>query len=666
MSEVKYLVAARKYRPQRFDEVVAQEHVCDTLKNAITRDRLGHAYLFSGPRGVGKTTVARILAKSINCTTPADERDGAEPCLKCDSCLSFAEGRNLNVIEIDAASNNRVDDVRELRETVRVPPQGGLKKVYIVDEVHMLTSSAFNALLKTLEEPPPYVLFIFATTEPNKVLPTILSRCQRFDFRRISVPEIVDRLKDICEEEGITTDEASLLLIARKGDGALRDALSVFDQAVALCGSDVRYDALADALGVVDVEFYFDLTTSVRERNQAGVLDLVHRIVAAGFDFREFLAGLAEHVRNLFVAMTMPDTSLIEASSAVRDRYAEEARAFSRATLLRLLSIASDTEDALRNSTRPRLHLELGLLKMASISDSLDLKQAIRQLEELQRTLPDQLSALPATAVSDRTPGSVERLSPSPPTEGHGRPEVDTTAAGSQPGRQDDPGAESMAESASTADLDAESEQPVSESSSSSPPDAQPSGPQPIESAETPSEAASEPEVRRDRGTPPDLFGPPALTRKSKGSSNGGRTSGTIEGSAARAAAAAEELVDTSDRIAEWLPFVKAVKSARIHVGSLLQHTAPRRMSGGLIEIDVPDDFHKRLLENQQDFLLKHARKTIHESLRSLRFTVRADVAPPAGETAENFDPYEYMQQKRKDNPVIRAIFDEFGGELVW
>jgi DNA polymerase-3 subunit gamma/tau len=284
MSTDRYLVTARKYRPKRFDEVVAQKHVSDTLKNAIRQDRLAHAYLFSGPRGVGKTTAARVLAKAINCTTPLAERpDGSEPCLECDSCKSFAEGRSLNVIEIDAASNRGVDDARELRDTVRIPPQGARKKVYIVDEVHMLTKEAFNTLLKTLEEPPAHALFILATTEPHKVLATIVSRCQRFDFRRISVVEIVRRLEEIARLEDVVADEASLLLIARKGDGALRDSLSVFDQAVSLCGSNLEYQVLADALGVVDADFFFEASGFARDGDAAGMMRLVQRLVAEGY-----------------------------------------------------------------------------------------------------------------------------------------------------------------------------------------------------------------------------------------------------------------------------------------------------------------------------------------------------------------------------------------------
>ncbi len=716
MSDTKYLVAARKYRPQRFDEVVAQEHVCDTVKNAIAQNRLGHAYLFSGPRGVGKTTVARILAKSINCTAPADERDGSEPCLKCESCLSFAEGRNLNVIEIDAASNNKVDDVRELRDTVRIPPQGGLKKVYIVDEVHMLTSQAFNALLKTLEEPPPYVLFIFATTEPNKVLPTILSRCQRFDFRRIAVPEIVERLEQICQEESITADEASLLLIARKGDGALRDALSVFDQAVALCGENVTYDVLAEALGVVDIELFFELTNYVHEKNPAGVLNLVQGIVAAGFDFREFLTGLAEHLRNLFVAVTMSDTRLIETAAATRERYAVEAGNFNRSMLLRLLTIASDTEGAIRNSTRPRLQLELGLLKMTAMADSLDLRQVIQKIDQIQGapaapvtgqepTVPTVLK--PTTRPATKTPAtktparksaakaaSVSNALPNTRREGTSassapaeRPtekpaaETATTPAPEQKKtpliqpavapvaeQETAPPARPLKPAAETATTPAPEQKktpliqpavaPVAEQETAPP--AQPLKPAPAEPTDAPPAESTKPK----KSSAPGFFDPPALSRRASAPKTNG---GTIEGSAARSTTPLAPIaIGDAQKISEWLPFVMAVKSDRIHVGSLLQHAAPRAMSDGHIEIDVPDDFHKRLLENQQDFLLKHARGIIADSVRSLRFSVQASVKPPSGETAEDFDPYEYMQQKRKDNPVIRAIFDEFGGELVW
>ena len=401
----RYLVTARKYRPAVFSDLVAQDHVADTLKNAIRLDRLAHAYLFSGPRGVGKTTAARILAKAINCETPLDERpDSAEPCCECDSCQSFEDGRSLNIFEIDAASNNKVDDIRELRESVRIPPQGSQKKVYIIDEVHMLSNSAFNALLKTLEEPPPHVLFIFATTEPHKVLPTILSRCQRFDFRRIPVPRIVERLQYICENEGIEADEESLMLIARKGDGALRDALSAFDQAVSLCGETLTYGELAQALGVVDRDLFFRLVDHVANSDSGGVLRLVQHVISTGYDLQEFLSGLTEHLRHLLVAHTLGPEALSDIAESARPRYVESSERFSEADLLRLLMIVGDAETDVKQSSQPRLKLELALLNMAHLSRAGDLQKALDQLGTLEAHAEN--GTLPTAAPPQESPSS--------------------------------------------------------------------------------------------------------------------------------------------------------------------------------------------------------------------------------------------------------------------
>ena len=407
----RYLVTARKYRPAVFSDLVAQDHVADTLKNAIRLDRLAHAYLFSGPRGVGKTTAARILAKAINCETPLEERpDNAEPCCECDSCQSFEDGRSLNIFEIDAASNNKVDDIRELRESVRIPPQGSQKKVYIIDEVHMLSNSAFNALLKTLEEPPPHVLFIFATTEPHKVLPTILSRCQRFDFRRIPVPRIVTRLRHICDREGIEADEESLMLIARKGDGALRDALSAFDQAVSLCGETLTYSELAQALGVVDRDLFFDLVDHVANSNSGGVLQLVQRVMSTGYDLQEFLAGLTEHLRHLLVAHTLGPEALSDIAESARPRYVESSARFSEADLLRLLMIVGDAETDVKQSSQPRLKLELALLNMAHLSRAGDLQQALDQLSTLEAHAEN--GTLPTTTPAQESSSSGSQEEP--------------------------------------------------------------------------------------------------------------------------------------------------------------------------------------------------------------------------------------------------------------
>ncbi|WP_143536951.1 DNA polymerase III subunit gamma/tau, partial [Rubricoccus marinus] len=383
----RYLVTARKYRPQTFGDLVAQEHVAETLRNAILGDRLAHAYLFSGPRGVGKTTAARLVAKAVNCQTPLAERPDAEPCRTCEACRSFEEGRALNVIEMDAASNNGVDDVRELRETVRIPPQGADKKVYILDEVHMFSAAAFNALLKTLEEPPPYALFVFATTEPHKVLPTILSRTQRFDFRRIQVPEIVGRLREVCEAEGITADEESLVLIARKGDGALRDALSLFDQALSLVGMNLQIGPLREALGVVDEDVFFAVSDRAAQADRAGLITLVDGLVRRGYDLAEFVDGLGEHLRDLMVTRTTGSADLVEGTDTTRARYAQAAGAWAEADLLHLLMLVEQCASDLRDSRQPRLVVELALVKMATLERAAKLDVLLDRLRRIESAL---------------------------------------------------------------------------------------------------------------------------------------------------------------------------------------------------------------------------------------------------------------------------------------
>ncbi|MCY4000765.1 MAG: DNA polymerase III subunit gamma/tau [Bacteroidetes bacterium] len=430
MSQSQYLVTARKYRPRRFSELVAQSHVAQALMNALRLERVAHAYLFTGPRGVGKTTAARILAKAINCTGHADGE--VEPCLKCPSCDDFETQRSLSIFEIDAASNNKVEDIRELRENILIPPQGGHRKIYIIDEVHMLSNAAFNALLKTLEEPPPHVLFIFATTEPHKVLPTILSRCQRFDFRRIPTNEIVRHLHVICQQEEITADDDALHLIAHKGDGALRDALSVFDQAVALCGSDLKYSTLTDALRVVDMDLYFETTTCIADRATGSILSLADRVISDGYDIKEFLDGLAEHARNLLVARTLGVKALVDLSKNLRERYTAAASEFSETILLRLLMIIDDTQTKLPTSNSPRLAVELALVKMTRMADSADLAESIEQIRQLGKTMNS------TTSARTRTPASSSpAVNPQPsPTPAFSTPTVAPQPAPAQPKQQ--------------------------------------------------------------------------------------------------------------------------------------------------------------------------------------------------------------------------------------
>ena len=366
-----YRALTRTYRPQTFDDVVSQEHVSNTLKNAIAQDRLSHAYMFCGPRGVGKTTMARVLARTINQID--DQIDGES--------LS----QTLNVVEIDAASNNKVEDVHHLREIVRVPPQSGKYKIFIIDEVHMLSKQAFNALLKTLEEPPPHAIFIFATTEPHKVLPTILSRVQRFDFKRISVDEIVSRLEVICEKEEITIDKESLHTIARKADGALRDALGLMDQAIAFCGMNIEYANLTEALNVVGNDQLFEFTQSISDRDSNSGLLLVDRLLKEGVDIQEFLVSLTVHIRNLYVAKQSERMHMVEATDETKQRYITTAKLFSESDLMRMLHLVSEAQMKIKDVQQPRVHFEIVTLKLIHMGRSKEIGELLNSLEEVKK-----------------------------------------------------------------------------------------------------------------------------------------------------------------------------------------------------------------------------------------------------------------------------------------
>ena len=378
-----YQVTARKWRPLVFEDVVGQSHVTSTLRNAIASNRLAHAYIFSGVRGTGKTTTARILAKAINCQAPKD----SNPDNECEICKEITAGRSLDVIEIDGASNRGVEEIRNLRESVRYTPSRGKYKVYIIDEVHMLTKEAFNALLKTLEEPPQHVIFIFATTEVHKIPMTILSRCQRFDFRRISIEEIAGNLRSVATGEGVTIDEEALLVIAKKGDGSLRDAQSIFDQIRAFCGNQIVVADVLKVLNVVDQELFFKVTDLIKTHDARGGIELVDSIVKGGYDLREFLGGLSEHLRNLLVVLTTEATELIETSEPYRKRYREESKHFQQNDILRLLRLVNELEQSIRWSPQPRFKLEAGLLQMIKLERSVQIDALLSQIDQMKKKL---------------------------------------------------------------------------------------------------------------------------------------------------------------------------------------------------------------------------------------------------------------------------------------
>ena len=366
---MEYIVSARKYRPSSFDAVVGQQALTTTLKNAVASGKLAHAYLFCGPRGVGKTTCARIFAKVINCTNPKPDGDA---CGECESCKAFAEQRSLNIFELDAASNNGVEHIKSLMDQTRVPPQVGKYKVFIIDEVHMLSQAAFNAFLKTLEEPPAHVVFILATTEKHKILPTILSRCQVYDFERMTVPNIIAHLKHVADDQGITYEEEALNLIAEKADGGMRDALSIFDQAASFCQGNITYAKVLDDLNVLDVDNYFKAIDLALDCKVTEEMLLLNGVLEKGFDGGHFISGLASHVRNVLMAADASTVKLIETSSAQRQRYAEQSKKCPVKFLYSALKILNDCDVKYRQSTNKRLLVELTLIEVAQILQSDD------------------------------------------------------------------------------------------------------------------------------------------------------------------------------------------------------------------------------------------------------------------------------------------------------
>ena len=403
-----YIVSARKYRPDSFESLIGQDNIARTLKNSILRGQLAHAYLFCGPRGVGKTSTARIFAKTINCSHPTADM---EPCGECESCVSFAEGRSYCIHELDAASNNGVDDIKALMDQVQIPPQVGKYSVYIIDEVHMLSQSAFNAFLKTLEEPPAHAIFILATTEKHKILPTILSRCQTYDFNRISVPDIVMNLRDIAGKEGVTIDDESLHIIAQKADGAMRDALTIFDQTVAFCGTEVHYEDVIRNLNVLDYEYSFRLVDAFRAGDYASAMLTFDEILAKGFNAQHFISALSSHLRDLIVSRTAGLDALLDLPASLKQRYRAQAEACSLQFLYEALAITTQCEAGYKAAINQRLHIEFALMKLSFLSKGVPATTVVsaagvtsaKETASVEKDKP----ASSASSVSAERPGSM-------------------------------------------------------------------------------------------------------------------------------------------------------------------------------------------------------------------------------------------------------------------
>jgi len=430
-----FIVSARKYRPASFDMVVGQDTITNTLKSAIKNNHLAHAYLFCGPRGVGKTTCARIFAKTINCINLGEN---AEACDKCESCLSFNTLRSFNIHELDAASNNKVEDIRSLNDQVRIPPQIGKYSIYIIDEVHMLSSSAFNAFLKTLEEPPSHAIFILATTEKHKIIPTILSRCQIFDFNRIRIEDIVNRLMYVAKNEGIAAEEEALHVIGQKADGALRDALSIFDQIVSLCGKTVTYKDVIENLNVLDYEYYFKIVDGSLSGNVSSVLLTFNEILEKGFDGHNFISGLNSHLRDLLVSRDESTVKLLEATPAVKQQYVNQTAKCPVDFLFKALETGSGCDLTYKSSKNPRLHVELLLIKMSRIMADSFGEQEKKKSEPL--AIPKDEEELPLPSKSQVVNQSEKA------------PEKNEILSGNVPGMHD-PKIEKLAKSISIKDI---------------------------------------------------------------------------------------------------------------------------------------------------------------------------------------------------------------------
>ena len=394
-----YIVSARKYRPTTFESVVGQQALTQTLRNAIRSNRLAHAYLFCGPRGVGKTTCARIFAKTINCLTPTADH---EACNQCESCTAFNEQRSFNIHELDAASNNSVDDIRSLIDQVRIPPQIGKYSVYIIDEVHMLSQGAFNALLKTLEEPPSYAIFILATTEKHKILPTILSRCQVYDFTRITVADTIHHLQYVAKEEGITVGEEALNVVAQKADGGMRDALSIFDQLVAFCGKNISYEQAIEVLNVLNSDYYFRMIDAALQGAVGDALLLLNEVLQKGFDAGHFITGLAQHLRDVLVSKDAATAQLLETSDAIRQHYQQQATRCNARWIFNALDIMNTCDIHFRTAKNKRLTVELALVKLCRLAEVPEVQTVVTPVKPVAQSTP-QPATKPAPQVAPKS-----------------------------------------------------------------------------------------------------------------------------------------------------------------------------------------------------------------------------------------------------------------------
>lgn len=612
-----YRALTRTYRPHTFDDIVSQDHVSSTLKNAIKQNRLSHAYMFCGPRGVGKTTMARVLARTIN--SIGSEVDGES--------LS----QTLNVVEIDAASNNKVEDVHHLRESVRVPPQNGRYKVFIIDEVHMLSKAAFNALLKTLEEPPDHAIFIFATTEPHKVLPTILSRVQRFDFKRISVDEIVERLKAICIKEEITIDEESLHVIAKKADGALRDALGLMDQAIAFCGSDIKHEELLQALNVVGNEQLFRFTEAVQNKDADTGLKLTDSLLKGGVDIQEFLAALTNHFRNLYVAKNSERMYLVDATAETRARYRKTSEAFTEEDLMRMMHMVSEAQIKIKDVQQPRVHFEILMLKLIHMNRSRELNELLTELKEVKKknlNSPLNRASAPASGAKESEDSGEDQPHPQ-------KEEISKAEPESEP------------EPEKAEELPRVEEEP-----------------EVMESGNEPEANQEDEEEDEDfLSVKPTLGFASGISSKSSGNggSNGAdKTNGS------------EPVSEESEGNGTIVQNLEELRECWQQVVTVCEQEAPRMLyfeikklslrdlNGTKLDVSTDNEFAKTMLHENEDLLAGIMKKVTGRRIRLNCIVERSE------KKQESQSPYERFKQLQQKDPTLKNVVELFGAELEY
>ena len=638
-----YRALTRTYRPTSFDDIVSQEHVSSTLKNAIKKNRLAHAYMFCGPRGVGKTTMARVLARTVNDID--HEVDGE------------SLNQTLNVVEIDAASNNSVDDIRDLRERVRIPPQNGRYKIYIIDEVHMLSKSAFNALLKTLEEPPDHVIFIFATTEPHKVLPTILSRVQRFDFKRISVDQIVERLANVAENEGINIDEESLHVIAKKADGALRDALGLMDQAIAFCGNNIQHDELLRALNVVSTERMFDFMNAVEAQDASHGLELINELLQEGYDIQEYLVGLTEHLRNLYVAKSSEQMHLVEASPDTKKRYRESSKAFTEDDLMRMLHIVSEAQYKIKEAHQPKIQFEITLLKLIHMERTQKLNTLLTELEQLKKKLNNtdlaastETGSIGEVSKGEKQQPSTESASPNSTSDSNGQSDMQEEQLESHP-----------------KELSEESTDPTENTSTPTDSNGQTSSKEESTSEKQPltSEAAANEEEKQadDEDEFENLFGASSLGNAKPNSVDENKPSKSKQSTQSETATATKRapkdvsLQEINDCWDDYLD------NLRQHVPQMLyfqmQRVDPVELKNGDLKLRANDDFAKKIVDENR----RRLGKLLEDEIGAfLNMTCIVKKQEKSGE--DSMSPYERFKKLQERDPTIKKLVELFGAEL--